>query len=356
LSQSNRPAPKAPVPPRGGKGGGRGGVPPRQGTKGRSPGGRPAASRPQSRSASGEARQAGWERRRAQRRQRNLFIALGAAVVLVVAALIIVKSFVGNGSSKPNQLPPGVAQQVSGVPVSEMVAAAQALPATGSGNGGVTAPGAIQGPASLGGTHPTVLYVGAEYCPFCAAERWPLVMALSKFGTFTGLQATTSSSTDTNPNTPTFTFVNASYSSPYLAFQSREQQNRLQQPLQKLTPEQNALVQKYDAPPYVPSSSAGSIPFILFGSQFVVSGSQYDGAPLANMSMTDASNALTASQTPNPSATGVAAASQSAKAVAGHLLGALCAITADKPPVCQQVPASLKPTGSTSGGQGSSGS
>ena len=30
---------------------------------------------------------------------------------------------------------------------------------------------------------PKVLYVGAEYCPFCAAERWPMVVALSRFGT-----------------------------------------------------------------------------------------------------------------------------------------------------------------------------
>ena len=30
---------------------------------------------------------------------------------------------------------------------------------------------------------PEMLYMGAEYCPFCAAERWAMVMALSKFGT-----------------------------------------------------------------------------------------------------------------------------------------------------------------------------
>src|SRR5438309_707950 len=32
-----------------------------------------------------------------------------------------------------------------------------------------------------------VLYIGAEYCPYCAAERWSLVVALSKFGSFSGL-------------------------------------------------------------------------------------------------------------------------------------------------------------------------
>ena len=34
---------------------------------------------------------------------------------------------------------------------------------------------------------PEVLFVGAEYCPFCAAERWPLIVALSRFGHFGAL-------------------------------------------------------------------------------------------------------------------------------------------------------------------------
>jgi len=35
---------------------------------------------------------------------------------------------------------------------------------------------------------PLVLYVGEESCPYCAAERWSLILALSKFGNFTGLK------------------------------------------------------------------------------------------------------------------------------------------------------------------------
>src|SRR5205814_1816051 len=48
---------------------------------------------------------------------------------------------------------------------------------------------------------PQVLYVGGEFCPFCAAERWPLIIALSRFGTFTGLDATASSESIEFPNT-----------------------------------------------------------------------------------------------------------------------------------------------------------
>ena len=50
-------------------------------------------------------------------------------------------------------------------------------------------PSALPGAASLT-EHgkPEVLFYGIEACPLCAAERWPLIVALSQFGRFTGLQ------------------------------------------------------------------------------------------------------------------------------------------------------------------------
>ena len=58
---------------------------------------------------------------------------------------------------------------------------------------------ALNGPSGK----PEIFYYGAEYCPYCAAERWPIIIALSRFGTFSGLTTTTSSSTDVYPNTVT---------------------------------------------------------------------------------------------------------------------------------------------------------
>jgi hypothetical protein len=72
---------------------------------------------------------------------------------------------------------------------------------------------------------PLVVYVGAEYCPYCAAERWAAVIALSRFGTFSGLGQTHSSSTDVYPNTATLSFHGASYTSQYLQFQGVETQS-----------------------------------------------------------------------------------------------------------------------------------
>ncbi len=51
---------------------------------------------------------------------------------------------------------------------------------------------------SIGG-RPAVVYVGAEFCPFCAAERWALVAALDRFGSFSHLGATSSSDDEVFP-------------------------------------------------------------------------------------------------------------------------------------------------------------
>ena len=80
---------------------------------------------------------------------------------------------------------------------------------------------------------PLVVYVGAEYCPYCAAERWVMVMWLSRFGTFKNLSEIQSSSTDVCPNTDTFTFYKSSYSSPYIDFSPNEVEDRNQAPLRR---------------------------------------------------------------------------------------------------------------------------
>ncbi len=127
---------------------------------------------------------------------------------------------------------------------------------------------------------PEVLYIGAEYCPFCAAERWPLIIALMRFGSFSGLRYMTSSATDYSPNTPTFTFLNATYTSNYISFVSVElegnnQVNGSYPALQTPNSSQNALLNKYDAPTAA-CSTGGCIPFIDFGNKGIDVGATYD--------------------------------------------------------------------------------
>jgi hypothetical protein len=65
----------------------------------------------------------------------------------------------------------------------------------------------ISNTALTSGGKPEMLYIGAEFCPFCGAMRWSMAVALSRFGTFTTpLRGFHSSATDTDPSTPTLTF------------------------------------------------------------------------------------------------------------------------------------------------------
>jgi hypothetical protein len=159
-----------------------------------------------------------------------------------------------------------------------------------------------------------MLYYGAEYCPYCAAERWPLIIALSRFGTLSGLKTTTSSSTDVYPNTPTFTFRSATYTSQYVDFQAVETTDRDRNPLESPTAAQQALVAKYD--------TSGSIPFIDFGNHYASSGAMYLPDVLSGMTWQAVADSLANANTAQ------------AKAILGSanlITAAFCKLTTDQP-------------------------
>lgn len=163
-----------------------------------------------------------------------------------------------------------------------------------------------------------VLYVGAEYCPFCAGERWSLAIALSRFGDFSGLQQTASSPTDTYPNTSTLSFYGATYTSQYLTFSSYETQDTSGKPLQDLASGDKDLTTKFNAAPYV--SSPGAIPFLLIGGKYVFSGASFDVSVLQGYSHAQIASALS-----NPT-------SAIAKAILGganELTAAMCDVLDD---------------------------
>lgn len=128
---------------------------------------------------------------------------------------------------------------------------------------------AVQG-AQLHAGKPLVLYVGAEYCPYCAIMRWPLVMALMRFGTFSDLKLTRSSATDTHPDTATFSFVGARYDSPWIDLQAIELSDRDGHRLERPTWGQRARFRRLDAPPY--AKGRGAIPFIDMGDRWIIIG------------------------------------------------------------------------------------
>jgi hypothetical protein len=135
-----------------------------------------------------------------------------------------------------------------------------------------------------------IIYQGAEYCPYCATERWGLVNALSRFGTFTNLQITSSAKVTQNggpevfPNTQTLSFHGAKYSSDYISFEPTEREDNSYKTLETPTAEGEGLMTKYDAPPYVDQQSTGAIPFIDFANQYLISGASYDATVLKDKS------------------------------------------------------------------------
>src|ERR1035438_5147576 len=225
--------------------------------------------------------------RRADQRRRIL-IAGGSilAVIVIVVVFIVVKA-----SSSPSTAKTAAPNGPTGAALASVVAKVTSVPAStlntvGAGGGAVTnKPATIPGSALTAGGKPEMLYLGAEYCPYCAAERWAMIVALSRFGTFSGLATVHSSSVNGGgsaepyPNTSTWTFINAKFSSPYLVFSSVEEQTNIPDKstgtytaLQKPTAAQSALLAKYDAPPYISSSAAGSIPFVDFGNKYLILG------------------------------------------------------------------------------------
>ncbi len=173
----------------------------------------------------------------------------------------------------------------------------------------------ISGPPLTGSTgKPEVFYYGAEYCPYCAAQRWPLIIALSRFGTFSNLSTTTSSSTDIFPNTPTFTFHNAIYTSQYVDFRGVETTDRNQNPLETPTAAEQALVSRYD--------TGGSIPFIDIANRYAAAGAMYSPDLLAGSTWQEIANNLEQSST------------SQAKAILGSanlITAAICKATGDQP-------------------------
>jgi hypothetical protein len=177
------------------------------------------------------------------------------------------------------------------------------------------------------GGKPLVLYLGAEYCPYCAAERWPMVIALSRFGTFSGLGLTTSSATDVFPSTPTLTFHGSTFTSDVISFVPVETQtNELSasglgyQPLETPTAEQQQLMQTFDVAPY--TSQAGSIPFLLIGNRFVISGASYQPDVLQGKTWQQIASALSDPSSP---------IAKQVLATANMLTAAICDITGGQP-------------------------
>jgi hypothetical protein len=166
---------------------------------------------------------------------------------------------------------------------------------------------------------PMVVYVGADFCPFCASQRWSVVAALARFGTFQDLRLSTSSSTDVYPDTATLSFHGSRYDSQYLEFSPVETRTRDGQPLDTPTALQEQLMRAHDP--------AGSIPFVDLGNRYVALGSGYRPGVLAGKGWDEIGAALKDPSSP---------ISRAVIGNANYLTAAICQLTDQEPvSVCQ---------------------
>jgi hypothetical protein len=265
--------------------------------------------------------------RRAEIRNRVL-ITTGSvvAVLAIVVAFILVKASnkpsSGDTSTTGTALSASIRKNITSVPASTLntVGVGSVPTYMASAEGGAPPIGKVSGTALTSGGKPEMLYIGAEFCPYCGAERWAMAIALSRFGTFTTpLRGMHSSSTDVDPSTPTLTFYKSSYTSKYLVFTPVENETVAKGPLQNTTAAQQALWNKYNP---------NSYPFIDFGNQYVLKLPNFDPGVLAKMSWAQVAAALH-----DPSSQ----VAQGADGAANMITAAICKMTNGQPgSVCTQ--------------------
>ena len=238
------------------------------------------------------------------------------AVIVVVVAFIVIKAAqspagpaAGSSASATGiPLPASVMRDITSVPASTLNAVGAGSVPSFTSQPVTTINGA---PLTQGGK-PEMLYIGAEFCPYCAAMRWSMAEALSRFGTLSPLRGIRSSPTDTDPNTATLTFYKSSYSSAYLAFTPVENETVDHSLLQAPTAAQQQIWDTYDPSSY---------PFIDIGNKYMIT-IIYDPAVLAGKTWSQIASAMHDPSSP---------IAQGAVGAANYLTAAICKTTGNTP-------------------------
>ncbi len=249
--------------------------------------------------------------------------------LLVVGTLVVIAAIVGIFLYVSHQSTSSTAVQTPVVTDSTVLKAVTGVDpsvANAVGTGGVTNllhavngnPPVLNGPTGK----PEFFYAGAEYCPFCAAQRWAIIVTLSRFGTFSKISQIQSAES----NISTFTFVGSTYTSTYIDFVPLETASNQPDgsgsylPLQTPTAGQLQLINAYNGPPY--AQSQGSIPFIDIANRYVMTGASVDPQKLGGSSWQDIANNLSNKDDP---------ITQAILGSANYLTAAVCISTNQQP-------------------------
>ncbi len=254
------------------------------------------------------------------------------ALVLVIVVVLVVIKATGTPTAptpsvvtSPAPAPAPVVKAVTGIPgsVYDAVGVKSTVAA-------LMPPVLLHGqPALVAGGKPELVFVGNEFCPYCAAERWALVAALSRFGTFGNtLYATQSGANEAFPNTPTFTFHGTHYRSRYLTAALVEhygdQKNgagTAYAVLERLPRRVGALLAKYDRQA-AGSAAAGVVPFVDVANEAVVAGGQFSPSILQQLDVGEIATGLSDAKDP---------ATQAIVAAANELSALICRADHEEP-------------------------
>jgi hypothetical protein len=294
----------------------------------------------------------------APKRSTAMTAAVFGTVFVVLAILVIVLVSVTGKSTKVigfgmKPAPAAVVNAIRSVSPAALTQAGSTITSSGPYTGSIIA--LKKQPLETSAGKPLITYVGSNYCPYCAASRWPLVIALSRFGTFKNLRITESgrASTEPYPGTPTLSFYGSTYKSPYLSFLATEQCTDIvssststavrdcsgYKPLQPFSALESKIFFKYDFPPYVTSTNEGGIPFVDFANKFFEDGAFMDPSILDGFTHVQIAQSLG-----NP----VASPAQPILVSANYYTAAICTLTKNKPgsvcdmPVVKQAAKHLK--------------
>jgi hypothetical protein len=258
------------------------------------------------------------------------YLALGLIVVAIVllGALVLVRDNSGpSTTSTVETFSPASSSLVStmtSVPASVYDAVGVSSPANPvqapqpAGNGDAPL---WMATAGGGPPMPVVFFYGAEFAPYAAVQRWPLILALSRFGTFNQLGLMQSSGSTAFADLSTFTFWNVSYSSKYLILESVERYSSLNPTggryLRLQTPDskQAAAIASY-------GQGANTFALTDVANRYVLNGASFAPGVLFGLSQTQIAGDL---------ATPASPLTQAVVTAANEITASICAVDNDKP-------------------------
>ncbi len=261
------------------------------------------------------------------------YVALGLIIVVIVVlgALLALRHNKTQTNTAAVETytpaPPGILDPLTHIPLSTMNSAG----ATGAAS---TPPIGPLAPLSATAAHtlwtapgkdgtlrPVVFFYGAEFAPYAAAERWPVIVALSRFGTFGPVGLMQSSTSVAFPNTSTFTFWHTTYSSKWINLETVERYSSLNPTGARYTTlEVPSIRQATSVSTYDPTGS--TFPLLDVANRYVLVGSSFSPSILSGLSQSQIVGDLAIATSP---------ITQSIAASANQITAAICSVTNQQP-------------------------